>query len=476
MLEKEINDFKNDEKSSLQSSIEEVEKNKSKPMGRKVFIRTFGCQMNERDSELIENMLIEKGYEMVLVPEEADIVLFNTCSVRQHAEDRVIGNIIKLKSRKKKNPDFKIGVLGCMAQRHGEMLFKEHEEIDIVIGPSNIYDLPELLPKTEDMEKILAVDKKSRPSRRKIEETGRKAIFSGFVNIMYGCNNFCSYCIVPYVRGKEVSRPKNDIIDEIKDMVNKGFKEVTLLGQNVNSYGRTLNNKITFPELLEQINDIKGLQRIRFTSSHPKDADKSLFRAMLELDKVCEHLHLPLQSGSNKMLDLMNRKYTYEEYKEKIDLLRSMIPDVGLSGDFIIGFPSEKDKDYIETCNAIEQIGFNSSFIFKYSPRPPALSSYLIDDVPDEVKKERNTGLLELQKKISKARNTELIDTYQEVLVEGTSRLSEEEMIGRTRNNIPCVFPGTEELKGKFVKVKITGTSITTLKGEVAQCEGSEAS
>ena len=463
MLEEEINDVKKDEKNSIQNSGQEDQPGR----GKRIFLRTFGCQMNERDSEIIENMLVAKGYEMVLDVDDADIVLFNTCSVRQHAEDRVLGNIAKLKSRKNKNPDFKIGVLGCMAQRHGEALFEENEDIDIIIGPSNIYDLTELLPNAQGRGKILAVDKKSRPSRMKIEEIGRKAAFSGFVNIMYGCNNFCSYCIVPYVRGKEVSRPKNDILAEINDMVNKGVKEVTLLGQNVNSYGRTLNNKITFAELLEQINDVKGLERIRFTSSHPKDADKPLFRAMLELDKVCEHLHLPLQSGSNKMLDLMNRKYTYEEYKGKIDFLKSMIPDVGLSGDFIIGFPSEKEKDYVETCNAIEQIGFNSSFIFKYSPRPPALSSYLIDDVPEEIKKERNNGLLELQKKISKAKNTELIDTHQEVLVEGISRLSDEEMIGRTRNNTPCVFPGTEDLKGKLVKVQIIGTSITTLKGKI---------
>jgi tRNA-2-methylthio-N6-dimethylallyladenosine synthase len=423
--------------------------------------------MNERDSEIIAGMLAEKGYEIVPEMDGADIVLFNTCSVRQHAEDRVIGNIQKLRARKKKEPGFKIGVLGCMAQRHGEMLFKEYDSVDIVVGPSNIYDIPELLPESEKREKILAVDRKSRPSRKKVAGDRRKGTFSAFVNIMYGCNNFCSYCIVPYVRGKEVSRPKNDIIDEVKGLVDSGFKEITLLGQNVNSYGKTLTNKISFPELLEQLNEIRGLERLRFISSHPKDAGKSLFRAMADLDKVCEHIHLPLQSGSDKMLDLMNRKYTYDEYRDKIDMLKSMIPGAGITSDFIVGFPSEKEKDCNLTGKAIKEIGFNSSFIFKYSPRPPALSSYLIDDVSDEEKKKRNAVLLEIQKKVSKARNTEMINTVQEILVERKSRMSASEMVGRTRNNTPCVFLGDDSLTGQLVKVKVTGTSVTTLKGEM---------
>ena len=440
-------------------------------MSKKVFIRTFGCQMNERDSELISSMLTGNGYEIVEDMDKADIVLFNTCSVRQHAEDRVIGNIQKLKSRKKKDPDFKIGVLGCMAQRHGEMLFKEYDSVDMVVGPSNIYDIPELLTGIETREKILAVGRKSRPSRNKVTGDLRHGTFSAFVNIMYGCNNFCSYCIVPYVRGKEVSRPKNDIFNEVKELADRGFKEVTLLGQNVNSYGKTLTNKISFPELLEQLNEVKGIERLRFTSSHPKDAGKSLFRAMAELDKVCEHIHLPLQSGSEKVLDLMNRKYTYEEYRDKVEMLKDMIPGAGISSDFIVGFPSEKERDYEETYKAIEEIGFNYSFIFKYSTRPPALSSCLIDDVTEEEKKYRNAGLLEIQKKVSKYRNKEMVDTIQEVLVESKSRLSDSEMIGRTRNNTPCVFPGNDDLKGKLVKVKVTGTSITTLKGEMLSDE-----
>jgi tRNA-2-methylthio-N6-dimethylallyladenosine synthase len=421
--------------------------------------------MNERDSELIVGILTEKGYTIVDDAEKADIILFNTCSVRQHAEDRVIGNLQKLASRRKKDPDFRIGVLGCMAQRHGEMLFKEYPQVDIVAGPSNIYDVPDLIGKIFDSEKILAVNNKKRP-KKKVKSEYRTGVFSAYVNIMYGCNNFCSYCVVPYVRGREVSRPKKDIIDEVKALADKGFREVTLLGQNVNSYGTGLSSRITFPELLEAVNGVKGVERIRFTTSHPKDAGKPLFRAMRDLGKVCEHLHLPLQSGSDKILDLMNRKYKYEDYLKKIELLRSMIPDAGLSSDIIVGFPSEKEKDYHATRKAMEEIGYNSAFIFKYSPRPPALSSCLVDDVSMENKKQRNNELLDIQKKISHQKNKMMINTEQEILVEGESRMSEKELLGRTRNNTPCVFPGGPDLIGKLVKVRIKGTSPTTLKGE----------
>ena len=422
--------------------------------------------MNERDSELIAGMLKEKGCEIVDEPEKADVVLFNTCSVRQHAEDRVIGNIQKLASRRKKDPDFRIGVLGCMAQRHGDMLFKEYPQVDMVVGPSNIYDIPDLLGKAFDADKVLAVNNKRRPAK-KGKAGFRSGVFSAYVNIMFGCDNFCSYCIVPYVRGREVSRPKNDIVNEVKALVSKGFKEVTLLGQNVNSYGKGLTNRITFPELLEAVNEVRGIERIRFTTSHPKDAGKALFRAMRDLDKVCEHLHLPIQSGSDKILDLMNRKYTAEDYRKKIDMLKGMVPDAGLTTDVLVGFPSEKEPDFKATKKAMEEIGYNAAFIFKYSPRPPAISSCLVDDIPEEVKKQRNTELLALQKKISHEKNRAMIESFQEVLVEGKSRMSEKELMGRTRNNTPCVFPGDESLAGQLVRVYIKGASPFTLKGEI---------
>ncbi|MEA3489717.1 MAG: tRNA (N6-isopentenyl adenosine(37)-C2)-methylthiotransferase MiaB [Candidatus Omnitrophota bacterium] len=435
-------------------------------VSKKVYLRTLGCQMNERDSELIAGMLIEKGNMIVDDAGKAEVILFNTCSVRQHAEDRVIGNLRKLASRRKKDPHLRIGVVGCMAQRHGEMLFKEYPQVDIVAGPSNIYDIPELVTRSLDAEKILAVNNKKRPMK-KVGDGHRAGVFSAFVNVMYGCDNFCSYCIVPYVRGREVSRPKRDIINEVKALAGRGFKEVTLLGQNVNSYGKGLTNRITFPGLLEAVNGVKGIERIRFTTSHPKDAGKALFRAMRDLDRVCEHLHLPLQSGSDKILDLMNRKYTFEDYRKKIELLRSMIPGVGVTTDMLVGFPSEKGGDFEATRKAIEEIGYNSAFIFKYSSRPPAVSSCLVDDVPEDLKKLRNAELLALQKKISHEKSKAMIGTGQEVLVEGRSRMSKKEMMGRTRNNTPCVFSGDESMIGQLVRVNVKGASTYTLKAEL---------
>jgi len=421
--------------------------------------------MNERDSELIAGILAEKGFEIVDSEEKADIVLFNTCSVRQHAEERVKGSLHKLASRKKKEPGLRIGVIGCMAQRHGELLFKEFEHVDMVVGPNNIYNIPELMEQALLHEKVIAVDDKKRPAKGPVPSY-RGGVFSAFVNIMYGCDNFCSYCVVPYVRGSEVSRPKKDIIDEVKSLTGRGFKEITLLGQNVNSYGKGLTNKATFPELLEAVNKVDGIERIRFVTSHPKDARKPLFKAMRDLDKVCEHIHLPLQSGSDKILDLMNRKYTLEDYLERVGVLREMMPDAGITTDIIVGFPSEKERDYKATYDALERIKFNSAFIFKYSPRPPALSACLIDDVPEEEKKKRNNELLQVQKKISSQKNKEMIGSVQEVLVEGKSRMSEAELVGRTRSNTSCVFPGNEDLVGKLVKVSVVGASSFTIKGE----------
>ncbi|MFH1878636.1 MAG: tRNA (N6-isopentenyl adenosine(37)-C2)-methylthiotransferase MiaB, partial [Candidatus Omnitrophota bacterium] len=435
--------------------------------GRKVYIRTFGCQMNERDSEVIAGMLIEKGYEIVDAADKADVILFNTCSVRQHAEDRVAGNLRQLASRKKKDPGLRIGVLGCMAKRHGENMFRDFPQVDMVVGPGNMFEIPDLVPKIYGSEKILAVKNDKLPRKKVSTGYMQEGSFSAYVNIMSGCDNFCSYCIVPYVRGREVSRSVGEIVSEIKYLADRGVKEVTLLGQNVNSYGKGLSSRKTFPDLLEAVNGIKGLKRVRFTTSHPKDADKSLFRAMRDLEKVCEYLHLPLQAGSDKILDLMNRKYTYCEYRKKIDLLRSMMPDAGLSTDIIVGFPSEKNADYRATRKALEEIQYNSAFIFKYSPRTPSFAATLVDDVTDEIKKKRNNELLEIQKEISSAKNRAMIGTEQEVLVEGRSRMSQDEVVGKTRNNTSCVFRGGEDLVGSAVRVLVRDASSFTLKAEM---------
>jgi tRNA-2-methylthio-N6-dimethylallyladenosine synthase len=434
-------------------------------MSKRVFLKTFGCQMNERDSEIISGMLGGKGYELAENESEADVILFNTCSVRQHAEDRVIGNLQKLASRRKKEPDLRIGVLGCMAERHGEMLLKQYTQVDLVVGPNNIPDIPELIDRAMNGERVAATGNRKRP--RKDASIGhKKGTLSDFVNIMYGCDNFCSYCIVPHVRGREISRKKKEIVEEVWALADKGCKEVTLLGQNVNSYGKTLNSKTTFPDLLEAVNKVRGIERIRFVTSHPKDAGMSLFRAMRDIEKVCENLHLPIQSASDKILDLMNRKYKYGDYLKKVEDYRKILPDGGLSTDIIVGFPSEKESDFEATKKALEEISFNSAFIFKYSPRPPAMSACLEDDVTEEDKKRRNTELLAAQKKVSLKNNKDLIGGTVEVLVEGKSRMSESEMVGRARNNVTCVFPGTEELTGSLVTVKIVGASPNTLKGE----------
>jgi len=435
-------------------------------MKRKIFIRTFGCQMNMRDSEIIAGILKDARHKIVDDDKDADVILFNTCSVRQHAEDRVISEMGRFAGRKRKNPDLVLGIVGCMAERHGERLLKKYPYLDIVVGPNNIYDLPELIKKIKSPEKALAVGNVRRPEK-KIKNRFRAGKFSALVNIMFGCDNYCSYCIVPYVRGREISRPKKDIIDEIKDLADKGVKEITLLGQNVNSYGKGLTNRITFPGLLEGINDIKGIERIRFMTSHAKDAEKGLFRAMRDLDKVCEHLHLPLQSASDRILDLMNRKYTYDDYLRKIELLREMVPEVGVTTDLVVGFPSEKERDFAATQKAVEEIAYNAAFVFKYSPRPPAVSASLVDDVPEEVKKERHNALLVAQKEISHAKNKALIGTEQEILVEGLSRKSDKNLTGRTRGNTSCVFPGGKKLIGQLVRVRVVGSTTFTLRGEI---------
>ena len=402
----------------------------------KVYIRTFGCQMNVRDSEIILGMLQGQGYKQAQRPEDADVILFNTCSVRDHAEQRVWGKVGMLRkivppkfadanlSRGDTRPNTGkriIGLVGCMAQYYKEEIFRRLPHVDLVCGPANIYDIPDLIKKAikEDTQ-VLAVDRKKRPLQisSKSKRRGKPLLsdcrfraddLKAYVSIMYGCNNFCSYCIVPYVRGRERSRPLSHIYDEVKDLAQRGYKEITLLGQNVNSYGRDLRRGINFVRLLERLDKISGIQRIRFISNHPKDASKALFRAMRDLPSVCKELHLPLQAGSNRILKAMNRKYTLGQYLEKIDYLRSLIPDCRLTTDIIVGFPGEKEDDFQKTYQAMQNIQFNAAFIFKYSPRPKTKAAGLRDDVPLEEKQRRNQLLLRLQRKISLRKITSAI-------------------------------------------------------------------
>jgi len=363
---------------------------------RKVFIKTFGCQMNVRDSELVAGLLLEKGYKLVDSPEKADVILFNTCSVRENAENRVWGNLGMLRKLKNKKPNLVIGVIGCMAQKFKIKLFEHSDLVDIVCGPSDEDNLPCLVEEfLESRNKILSVKNINKP-RKEILPEYRANKVSAYVSISQGCNNFCSYCIVPYVRGKEISRKSEDVIREIKNLAQKGIKEITLLGQNVNSY------KYGFTKLLKEINSIDGIERINFMTSHPKDATEDLFKTMAELPKIVKHLHLPLQSGSDKILKVMNRGYTAKHYLKLAAKLRQIVPGCNLTTDIIVGFPKETKADFKKTCDLVKKIKFNSAYIFKYSPRPPALSSKLKDNVTQQEKERRNHILLELIKKYSR--------------------------------------------------------------------------
>lgn len=432
---------------------------------RRVFIRTFGCQMNDRDSEIIYGMLIEKGYEPARSMNDADVILFNTCSVRKHAEDRVWGKVGMLKDIKKERFGLILGIVGCMAQNYKEKILKELPWVDFVCGPQNIYDIPELIEKARLMgRRCVAVDKGVRPIDGP-QPSYRIDSLKTYVSISEGCSNYCFYCIVPYVRGREVSRPRDDIIKEVKDLVKRGFKEVTLLGQNVNSYGNDLADGVSFVRLLEDL-DKTGIERIRFITSHPKDVTDDLFKAMRDFGSVCEHLHLPLQSGSDRILELMRRGYAREDFFKLVEKLRRYVPQSAITTDIIVGFPGETDDDFNQTVRLMKEVEFDNGFIFKYSPRPPAKSSELEDDVPKKVKEERNRFLLELQAEISLKKNNGLVGTEVEILVDGRSRKDAKRLSGRTRTDKVVVFEGDRSFIGKLAKVAIDQATTYTLMGE----------
>jgi tRNA-2-methylthio-N6-dimethylallyladenosine synthase len=362
-------------------------------MDRKVYIRTFGCQMNVRDSELVSGLFLGKGYKLARSPEDADIILFNTCSVRQHAEERVWGNIGMLRKLKQRRPGIIIGVIGCMAQRLGGDFFRRSDLVDIVCGPCDEEKLPLLVEKSiKTRQRLLNVGNLGRPRKEKIICGYTRSKTFAYVNISHGCNNFCSYCIVPYVRGKETNRKPERIIREIKTLAKRGIKDIMLLGQNVNSY------KYGFVKLLKNINDIKGIQRISFMTSHPKDANEDLFKAMAGMPKMVRHLHLPLQSGSDRILKRMNRCYTAKKYLSLVEELRKLVPGCRLTTDIIVGFPGETWTDFKKTLDLMKRIRFDAAYIFKYSPRPPAASSRFRDNVSRHQKEKRHQILLKLQK------------------------------------------------------------------------------
>lgn len=435
------------------------------------FISTFGCQMNEEDSEKLSGMLKRMGYESTENRDEASIIIFNTCCVRENAENKVFGNLGILKKQKEKNPDLVIGICGCMMQQKGmaDEILKRFPYVNIIFGTHNSYKFPEYLNrvKTEGVQIKEIVDKET-----EIVEgvpIDRKSDVKGFVTIMYGCNNFCTYCIVPYVRGRERSRKPKDIINEIKDMVANGYKEVTLLGQNVNSYGKGLEENITFADLLRKVNEIEGLERIRFMTSHPKDLTLDVVYAIRDCDKVCEQIHLPVQSGADRILKEMNRHYTKEQYLELAQKIRQEIPDVTFSTDIIVGFPGETEEDFNETLELAKEIQYDAAFTFIYSRRNHTPADKMENQIPDDVKHERFNRLVEIVNSgIARGNKAAEGKTY-DVLVEGFSKNDETKLTGRTRNGKLVNFEGGEELIGKLVDVKIVKANSFSLVGEVVK-------
>lgn len=427
--------------------------------GRAAYIKTFGCQMNEHDSERILGILASHGFSEVDEPKKADIVIFNTCAIREKAEQKFLSSLGRIKHLKKKRENFTIIVAGCSAQIRGHSLLKKAPYIDYIIGPDNIDKINDILRNRETEERIFLDEN---PKIGEIDlPTVRKDSVKAWVNIIYGCNNFCSYCVVPYTRGRERSRPVENILREIRELGERGYKEVTLLGQNVNSYR---DQDITFPDLLEMINKIEGIERIRFVTSHPKDLSIRLIEVMRDCEKVCEHIHLPLQAGSDRILKLMNRKYTYSEYLEKVELLRKNIPNISITSDIIVGFPQESDQDFEKTINALREIQFDGIFAFKYSNRPCAKASKLGGQIPDSVKSERLTAVLNLQDEITERKNRTCEGTIQEVLFENSEE--KESSMGRTRTN-KIVKVAEKVESGKILNVKIKRAYRHALEGEL---------
>ena len=434
---------------------------------KKLFIETYGCQMNVADSEVVASIMQMDGYELTDRIEEADAIFVNTCSVRDNAEQKIYGRLQYFQSLRKKKHGLVVGVLGCMAERVREELIEVHHA-DLVVGPDSYMDLPNLVGAVERGEKAINVELSTTETYKDVIPLKLPgATISGFVSIMRGCNNFCTYCIVPYTRGRERSRDLESILNEIRDMQEKGFKEVTLLGQNVNSYlYDNGTEQITFPILLERVAEAFPTMRIRFTTSHPKDMSDDTLRVIAAHDNLCKMIHLPAQSGSSRILKVMNRKYTREWYLDRIAAIRRLVPDCAISTDLFCGFHSETEEDYQETLSLMREVGYDSAFLFKYSERPGTYASkHLADDVPEEVKIRRLQGMIDLQNQLSDESNKRDIGKVFEVLIEGFSKRSREQLFGRTSQNKVVIFDKQNFKVGQFIRVKIERATSATLFG-----------
>jgi len=438
---------------------------------KKVFIETYGCQMNFSDSEIVGSILQEHNYEPTSDMKLADLILMNTCSIRDNAEQRVRKRLNELHALKKKNSSLRIGVLGCMAERLKEKLLEEEKHIDLIVGPDGYRSLPLLLEQVDSGQKAINTLLSADETYADINPVrlGSSGV-TAFISIMRGCENFCAYCVVPYTRGKERSRNPESIIEEARNLFEQGYREVTLLGQNVNSYQWEQDGMpIEFPSLLEDVAKIHPELRVRFATSHPKDLSDDLLEVMATYPNICRSIHLPVQSGSSRILKLMNRNYTREWYMERVEAIRKHLPGCSITTDIIAGFCSETEEDHLETMRLMEWVGYDYAYMFKYSERPNTIAAKkLEDDVPEEIKSRRLEEIISLQQKLSLRSNQLDIGKTFEVLVEGVSKRSQEQVYGRNSQNKVIIFKKDTYSPGDYVHVRVTSCTAATLKGEVA--------
>ena len=436
---------------------------------KKLYIETYGCQMNVADSEVVASVMQMAGYEMCQDEDEADAIFMNTCSVRENAENKIYNRLDTLHAEQKKGRKVILGVLGCMAERVKDDLIENHHA-QLVAGPDSYLNLPDMIAQAEAGNKAIDIAlSKTETYKDIVPQRVALAKISGFVSIMRGCDNFCHYCIVPYTRGRERSRDVDSILNEVRNLQQQGYKEVTLLGQNVNSY-RFVNadgQTVDFPQLLRLVAETAPTMRIRFSTPHPKDMSDATLRVIAEVPNVCRHIHLPIQSGSDKVLKLMNRKYNVEWYLSRVKSIRELVPDCGLSTDIFVGFHGETEADHQESLRIMREVGYDSAFMFKYSERPGTYASkHLPDDVPEDVKIRRLNELIMVQNENSAIANRAEVGKVREVLVEGPSKRSREQLCGRTEQNKMVVFDKGNHHIGQYVQVRITGSTSATLLGE----------
>jgi len=438
---------------------------------KKLYIETYGCQMNVSDSEIVGSIMKGIGYEQNDKAEDADVIFINTCSIRDNAEKRVKKRLQEIRILKKKNPNLTVGILGCMAERLKEKLIEEQEFVDLIVGPDAYRELPKMIQTVESGRKAINVLLSEEETYAEIEPVryGDNGI-SAYISIMRGCQNWCTYCVVPFTRGKERSRDPQTIVDEARELFNKGYKEVTLLGQNVNSYHWKIEDdadaEVGFPELLEMVAQVSPLLRVRFATSHPKDISDDLIKTIAAHHNICSYIHLPFQSGSTKVLKKMNRKYSREWYMDRITAIKKYIPDCGLSTDIIAGFCTETEEDHQDTLSLMRWVSYDYAFMFKYSERPDTIAAKKFDDdVPEEVKSRRLQEIIALQGEMSMANNKKDIGKTFEVLVEKVSKKSDKELAGRNSQNKMIVFPRKDYKPGDYVMVKVYNCTPATLIG-----------